>query len=116
MRRENIAWQLKKGLFKLIRYVPAERFGVPVLDHPKQPHLAVLDGGDLGRIDAHIRFGALVMICRSCGLASRVRARCGDSRPLSRISRNLAHTLRWPSRAGGHSHRLCSGRTGSSMS
>ena len=30
------------------RYVPAERFGVPVLDHPEQPHLAVLDGGDLG--------------------------------------------------------------------
>src|SRR6185312_11099565 len=28
--------------------VPAQRFGVPVFDHAKQPHLAVLDGGDLG--------------------------------------------------------------------
>src|SRR5690349_7774621 len=32
--------------------VPAEYFGVPVLDHPEQPHLAVLDGGDLSRIDS----------------------------------------------------------------
>src|SRR5215211_6065361 len=31
-------------------HVPAEQFGVPVLGDAEQPHLAVLDGGDLGGI------------------------------------------------------------------
>jgi hypothetical protein len=33
-------------------HVPAERLGVPVLDHGEQPHPAVLDGRDLGRVRA----------------------------------------------------------------
>jgi hypothetical protein len=32
--------------------VPAERLGAPVLDHGEQPHPAVLDGRDLGRVGA----------------------------------------------------------------
>src|SRR5829696_7141830 len=31
-------------------HVPAEEFGVPVLGDAEQPHLAVLDGGDLGGV------------------------------------------------------------------
>jgi len=60
---------------------------------------------------AHITFGALVMIRRSCGASVRVRARCGDNRACSRITRSTrlratrmqsitrsrAQTLRWPS-------------------
>src|SRR3954471_21200019 len=30
--------------------VPAQRFGVPVLGDAEQPHLAILNGNDLGRI------------------------------------------------------------------
>src|SRR5436305_6714163 len=37
---------------------------------------------------AHMIFGATVMMCRSCGVSSRLRARCGDSRAFSRISRS----------------------------
>src|SRR5215217_785900 len=33
-----------------LRDVPAEEFGVPMLGDAEQPHLAVLDGGDLGRV------------------------------------------------------------------
>jgi len=60
---------------------------------------------------AHITLGAVVMIFRSCGASVRVRARCGDSRlcsPITRstrlratrmplITRSRAQTLRWPS-------------------
>src|SRR5215210_745561 len=41
-------------------HVPAEQFGVPVLGDAKQPHLAVLDGGDLGGVGRHMTFGASV--------------------------------------------------------
>ena len=60
---------------------------------------------------AHITFGASVMIFRSWSSAGRGRARCGDRRAFSRISRSTrlramrspsrtrsrAQTLRWPS-------------------
>jgi hypothetical protein len=34
-----------------LRHVPAEELGVPVLGDAEDPHLAVLDGGDLGGVD-----------------------------------------------------------------
>src|SRR5215212_7529521 len=44
-----------EGLYGLeavagLRDVPAEEFGVPMLGDAEQPHLAVLDGGGLGRV------------------------------------------------------------------
>jgi len=65
---------------------------------------------------ARITFGALVIICRSCGASLRVRARCGDNRAFSRITRlratrmpsitrSRAQTLRWPSPVHGERER-----------
>ena len=91
--------------------MPAQRLGIPVFDTPNSQTLPSWTVMIWVASVAHIMFGASVMIFRSCGVVSRGRERCGDSRPFSRISRStrlratrmpsitrsLAHTLRCPS-------------------
>jgi hypothetical protein len=79
---------------------------------------------------AHITFGASVVMCLSCDVSGRGRARCGESRVCSRISRSTrlretrmpsmarsrAQTFRWPSPVQGErarSARMAASRSAS---
>src|SRR5215211_5052903 len=75
-----------EGLYGLeavagLRDVPAEEFGVPMLGDAEQPHLAVLDGGDLGRVggphDVRRRGGDVAVMRRLAALAGAVRRQQG---------------------------------------
>jgi len=103
--------------------VPAEQFGMCSMT-PNSQTLPSWTVAIWVASVAHIRFGAVVMICRSCGVSARVWARCGESRACSRISRSThlratwipsitrrrAQTLRWPSPVQGRACEICADR------
>src|SRR5215210_6681260 len=65
-----------------LRDVPAKEFGVPMLSDAEQPHLAVLDGGDLGGVgrphDVRRRGDDAAVVRRFAALPGTVRRQQGD--------------------------------------